>query len=153
MKGLIEELWTTATAHGGLDHGQRQCRDSKTVSFYDVGSGEVASSKLNPGTPDVVAHTRHGDFDELRCESRHPVPPSGGKPGGHSSVTVTPDGRPNPRGVSERSIVDEEDPSGAPPPMTGPDQSIDRKSAQSALFGLTESDHAIVAAQVVIEHV
>ena len=153
LEGLIHQFRATAPPDCGLDHRQWQRRDAETVSFDDVGGGQIPASQLNAGTADVVAYAWHGDLDQLWCESGQVMPPSCGKPGGRSSAPIAPDGCSNPRGIGERSIVYEEDTSRAPPPMSGPDQPIDRVPSQAASFGLGERDDAIVATQEVIEHV
>jgi hypothetical protein len=101
----------------------------------------------------VVAHAWHGDLHELRCESGQFEPPGCGKPTRDGSVTVTPHCGSDPGGIGERSIVDEEDASRAAPPMTRPDEPLNREPTQAAFFGLTERDDSIMVTQKVVEHI
>src|SRR5581483_4487648 len=100
----------------------------------------------------AVTRPRNGDFDCVRGELGEVLPPRRGQTARRGLVAVSPNRRANACFIRERAIVGEIDAAGASSPISRLDASPHGGRAESAALRLSKGDHAVLAAQVFIEH-
>src|SRR4029079_9717807 len=80
------------------------------------------------------------------------MPPRGSETARRRVVPIAPDRRSNPRGVGERTIIGEIDSGRESSSIVGLYSAIHGLTAQSRVHSLSEGQHAILATQVLVQH-
>jgi hypothetical protein len=100
-----------------------------------------------------MAAPGHCHLNDVRRKSGEAMPPGCGEAARRGVFAVAPYRRSHSRGVSEWPIIDEVNAACTSTPVTGTHPSLYGVKTEPGVFGLRERNHAVLFAEVVVEHV